>query len=825
MSKELNYYARHGAALFPIPYGSKAPFGIVPSFKHDHSKSPEQWATWAAAHNCNFGVVAFASGWIIIDIDTASKEGGEEGRAEAWALWSELCQSWGLPGPLAVHCQSARGGWHCYLTVPEGTDASTLRQPDAIKGRINIRCVGFTVAAGSFYDGTAKGEQSGPYLLMSDAPPHPAPAALIQHCTRRAPRIATGTPIGSRDAGDVAELLTWLNERDAFSAYEDWFQIGMALRVEYGDDGFDLWELTHDGTVTPDQAAAKWQSFATEANADSVTLSTFLDRAHKLGWRGTVRRSASAMFHGVATLVANSSAVPITMGRGAAHVRLFTPILEAVPVLPRGPEHPTLPDIGHPLQDAINAAIPAMATGEHTLALAVLNLLHPATAAKVWPVTPLLKAKTAALEAQEIQALAPDAYATDAKGRIQNDNLDNVQFYLNSLAVECRWNEWFEYPEVQGWEWPRWTRVDDSVVNALRMNATKTGTRFVMGKEFAVDSLSRLARQNPVDPACALLDKWQKEWDGTPRLSTWLSRACGVPDNAYHRAVSRVVLLGLVGRIRHPGIKFDLMMVLVSPKQGTEKSSLAKVLALQPDWFIENISLGQDPKELVLLLAGKTVAEVTEMRTRGDVESAKAMITTTHDEGRTAYARFTTRRARRNILVGSTNRPEFLEDDSGNRRFLPVNVVGDIDLAWVRANLPQLIGEAAAGLATCGEEKIELPREVWDIAAEYQEAARARSDYEIHLANWFAGDAAGYISSADLAVLLRDVTGRSIPANQYGKVMRHLGFENKLQRVDKRSPAQTWWRGDGARWTVDRDIKTGRLWPRQMFASVSAMAR
>jgi hypothetical protein len=95
-------------------------------------------------------LVAFTSQWIIVDIDTS---GGEAGQDEAWDLWTGLCLSWGLPEPLAPHVQSARGGWHVYFAVPPHIDPSTLRQPGAIKGRINVRCIGYTVAAGSYYDG------------------------------------------------------------------------------------------------------------------------------------------------------------------------------------------------------------------------------------------------------------------------------------------------------------------------------------------------------------------------------------------------------------------------------------------------------------------------------------------------------------------------------------------------------------------------------------------------------------------------------------------------------------------------------------------------
>lgn len=650
---------------------------------------------------------------------------------------------------------------------------------------------------------------------------YPAPDALIKHCTRAAPRSVAG--VGTYDFEDAKALYQWLFEHDAFTEYMDWVSAGMIAKVEFGDRGLDLWSiLCHDQTLN-DGALTKWESFASEARSGDATLGTLLKLAHDKGWKGTVRKSASSIFGQVAQLAAASGAslsgaVPIMAGRGAAHVRIFSSLLAAVPVLPRTEEHPELPDIGHPLRDAINAAIPGIMAApiEHVIAHAVINLIHPQTAAKVWPITPAVSARTASLEAEERQALAPSDWARDPRTqRIESDNIDNVEFYFSSLGLEYRWNEWLEYPEIKGWKWPKWTRVNDALLAQVRMYATKTGTRFVMGKEFAADALLALSHRNTIDPACELLDKWQAEWDGTSRIDTWLCRACGVPDNAYYRAVSRTVLLGLVGRIRHPGIKFDLMMVLVSPKQGTEKSSLAKVLALNDEWFADNVSLGQESKELVLLLAGKTVGEVKEMRSRGDVEAAKAMLDTTHDEGRTAYARFTTKRARRNILIGSTNRPEFLTDDSGNRRFLPVHVVGPIDLVWVEEVLPQLIGEAAT--IACNGKKIELPRNVWDIAAEYQEAARAQSDFEIHMSAWFGTEAPGFVKAHDLLSLLKDATGRAIQPNQYGAAMRRLGFESKVAH----KVGRIWYRGEGREWLVSRQAD-GRMTVKQMFGSVGS---
>lgn len=836
LTDHLAFYAQHGAALFPIPQGKKEPsFGIVPSFKHDHSRDPKQWARWAAENpGCNFGVVGFASGWIIVDIDTS---GGDAGRGEAWSLWAELCASWGIP-VAAPHVQSARGGWHAYFQVPAGVDASQLRQPDAIKKRINIRCVGFTVAAGSYYDGTAKGEASGPYLLMSDAPPHPAPAALIAHCTRAAPRPSATTMPGSKDKGDVAALLVWLADKGAFEDYESWFQVGMSLRVEYGDDGFDLWELTHDGTVSPEHAANKWQSFATDPTPQSVTLSTFLQRAHALGWHGTIRKSSAAMFDGVAQLAAASGAsLSSGMPTGASGLpmmagqqeltRLAAPILEeflaATSDAPRWPstsEFPTLPGAmeGHGLyatmQDTIARIVslseqPKFKPSRVTDALAVLNILHAdvfeAVARRIRAAGHTLHDRKIRLAAANLSekveriTVTHDKWEYDKNGEPQADNSDNVTVLIGVLGLDLRWNAWLERMEIQGGidadlRWPTWSYVDDTVVAKLRTRANRTKTRFRPGKEFLWESLLAIAHTNTVDPVVELLGALQTQWDGTERLSAWLTTYCHTPDDAYHRAVARSLIGGMVARIRHPGIKFDTMPIFYG-RQGTGKSTMLSILALRPEYFSDSILLGDASKELVLSLAGKALVEISEMGMRGNtnVNHVKAMISRTTDAGRTAYARAVTERARRNIWAGSTNDDNPLVDNE-NRRFLPVRIDAEIALAALRADVDQLVAEAAT-LEAAGAD-FAIPRDVWQEAAEHQEAARSVSDVEARLSDWFALTSfttSAFVTTTDLAELC-DLAGWKSIHTMRNAVMRRLGFKEVLPYISGQK-TRGWYRG------------------------------
>jgi Virulence-associated protein E len=165
------------------------------------------------------------------------------------------------------------------------------------------------------------------------------------------------------------------------------------------------------------------------------------------------------------------------------------------------------------------------------------------------------------------------------------------------------------------------------------------------------------------------------------------------------------------------------------------------------------------------------------MRTRGEVDAVKAMISAIHDEGRPAYGRATVKRPRRNIFIGTTNRPEFLEDQTGGRRFLPITVQGEVDLEFVRSCLPRLVGEAASLLARGAD--INIPREVWAAAREHQAAATGLSSAEVLLTDWFAGEEPCWITPANLMLLLRQALGRDVPRGLYAPVMSKLGFKSK----------------------------------------------
>lgn len=852
----LGYYACHRAALFPMPAGAKAPIGIVASWQRDHSADPAQWARWRVENpGCNFGVVASASRLVIVDVDVS-----EVGRDAAWAAWVDWCASHRISDPPSPHVQSARGGWHFYFALPAGVDPATLTQR-RLADHIDTRVEGFTVAAGSHYLGA-------PYVLLSDAPPHPAPAPLLAALTRATPaRPSAALVTGTRDPGDVAALIRWLADRDGFTAYDDWFQLGMALKVEFGDAGLDLWRLSHDATVTADIEQSKWASFDANPTGQSVTLATFLAKAHAAGWRGSVRKSTAALFDGVAAIAHAAGAAlpgqaaPLPMVAGQAVLTehaapILTDFLTATtdaPLRPNSTDYPDIPAslVEHGLYGALRdvvARVMAMAESGAKMArtvdaLAVLQLVHVDTYDAIerrctalgapLPSRKIKLAASALSDRVERAFVKNDDWIYDAKGIPEANNSDNVTVFLGITCTEIRWNAWLERAEIRGFDglYGEWTMIDDSIVAKMRTRGNRTKTRFVPAKEFFWESLLALAAENTVDPALEALAAAQKAWDGVPRLSIWLARACGVPCDPYHQAVARNIIGGMVRRIRQPGCKHDFMPVFFGP-QGNLKSTMAATIALDPAWFSDDVLLGDASKELVLSLAGKCVVEIGEMGMRGSANPnhVKAMLSRQVDRGRTAYARTVSERPRRNIFIGTTNDEDPLVDPTGNRRFLPVRVTGEIDIAWLHANIGQLIGEAATAEAAGAD--FALPREVWAAAAEHQEAARSGSDIETMLTEWFAPTertaALSYITASDLVTLSIAAGWRSNGAHSArGAIMKRLRFRIENLTVDgKRTRA--WVRGaevrpaeivrDGVRYMVGGD--PGRPVVRLGMASV-----
>lgn len=184
------------------------------------------------------------------------------------------------------------------------------------------------------------------------------------------------------------------------------------------------------------------------------------------------------------------------------------------------------------------------------------------------------------------------------------------------------------------------------------------------------DSLALEFEKNSYHPVRDYLRRI--EWDGTERVDTLLIDYFGAEDNLYTREAIRKMLVGAVGRIFVPGIKFDLVLTIVGD-QGTGKSTLVKKLG--KEWFSDTFLTVQG-KEALEQIQGAWLIEMAELAglRKAEVEATKHFISKQEDTFRPAYARTSETYLRQCVFVGTTNNKDFLRDPSGNRRFIPVDI-------------------------------------------------------------------------------------------------------------------------------------------------------
>lgn len=207
------------------------------------------------------------------------------------------------------------------------------------------------------------------------------------------------------------------------------------------------------------------------------------------------------------------------------------------------------------------------------------------------------------------------------------------------------------------------------------------------------DVVNEIGDRRKFDSARVWLRHHVPAWDGVPRVESFACRYLGSEDSEYTRAVGRYWWTAMAGRVLSPGIKADMVPVLVGP-QGAGKSTAVAALVPDPDFFVE-IDIGERDENLSRMLRGRLVAEIAELRglSSRDAESIKAWITRTHEVLVRKYEEFASTFPRRCVFVGTSNEPEFLSDPSGERRWLPVTV-GECDAVAIEADRLQLWAEA-----------------------------------------------------------------------------------------------------------------------------------
>ena len=399
-----------------------------------------------------------------------------------------------------------------------------------------------------------------------------------------------------------------------------------------------------------------------------------------------------------------------------------------------------------------------------------------------------------------------NAFVTDGDGNPISNSQKNVRVALRRMGVRLRHDKLAVRATVEGLD-GYGPALDDDATTRLWL-AIDEQFKFRPQIEFFDRVLSDHARQNTFHPVIDYLDGLR--WDGVARIDRWLTTYGGAGETDYTRAVGALFLVAAVRRVRRPGVKFDEMLVLES-KQGKDKSTALKVLAVRDEWFTDDLPLNAEGKRVIEALSGKWIVEAGELNgmKKGSAAHLKGFLSRSHDKGRLSYDRREREVPRQCVIVGTTNDSRYLHDTTGNRRFWPV-AVGVFDVDALRRDRDQLWAEAAAREAE--GVSIRLSKDLWGAAGEEQDARRVEDPFYESLHSALGETLEGKLRSEDAWRIVGRPRGmRTQPDNErLGAAMRRLSFDYKQRRFGA-DPEWCYVRGDSAKQIVPEFGPDGEL--------------
>ena len=382
-----------------------------------------------------------------------------------------------------------------------------------------------------------------------------------------------------------------------------------------------------------------------------------------------------------------------------------------------------------------------------------------------------------AIQQQAITPSVIDLLPVNKDGKI-------IASYTSMVAVvsqiDIGYDNFLECPMIQ--RNGAWDRFDDSDYVDIAMKLESDGFAGV-----SIPKVKDVVRKVMVQKQFDSAKEWLARivWDGKDRCSHLFAWYFGADNSEYEKAVSMYFASAMAARVIHPGAQCDMVPILLG-KQGAGKTSAVKALAPIVDSFTEiDLSVRKD-SDLARQLRGKLIGELGELRGLKTKESEwiKAWITRTHEEWTPKFVENSKIMPRRCVFIGTTNEDEFLVDQTGNRRWLPIKV-GECNIQSLKDDIEQIWAQAAAIFQKNGV----LWQDAVRLAEEHRESHMIYDDSmvdsvrEALTSHKFVGK--DVLRLLDVA---NEIYDGKMPSradqHRIADALRSLGYERRTQRID-----------------------------------------
>jgi hypothetical protein len=288
----------------------------------------------------------------------------------------------------------------------------------------------------------------------------------------------------------------------------------------------------------------------------------------------------------------------------------------------------------------------------------------------------------------------PPDYMRSDKGKLLN-NLANAMTMLKAeFAGLLAYDQFALVPvllrpiDAESSEgYPR--QLEDHDLTELQRLLQRRGLA-MLNSTVALQAVLRVAWECRFHPVRAWLNTLQ--WDGVERARWLFSDYLAADSGPYVERVSTMFLVGLVARVLRPGVKHDHMPVLEG-MTGLGKSDFCRKL-VGDEWFGDNLP-PISSKDSAQYLRGKWLVELAELAVADKVESShlKAFLSRATEDYRAPYGKLFAKEPRQCAFIATVNKVAYLRDETGDRRYWPVETVHFLTDLLVR-DRAQLFAEA-----------------------------------------------------------------------------------------------------------------------------------
>lgn len=304
------------------------------------------------------------------------------------------------------------------------------------------------------------------------------------------------------------------------------------------------------------------------------------------------------------------------------------------------------------------------------------------------------------------------------------DRIENYDliFMNDPIFKSLWWNVRGDYEAIMGEDYDLRDgsppQVNNADVSGLKDHIERQYQIRRVTRQRVDDLLGRVRRERRIDPVKKYLQSLT--WDGIPRLETCLP---GAEDTPYNRMVAKRALLGAVARAFKPGCKVDQSLILFGG-QGVGKTTWIERMARG-----YTASLGDIQNKDTLISASRSwimVSDEGHALNNADFNELKDFLTRQRDVYRLPYDRSATEVPRRWVVWGTTNDPMMLRERDGNRRFLIVDVLEQMDFDKYTPEYVDQVWAEAVALYQDGERPVLSPAE--EVLAEQARKSHTMED-------------------------------------------------------------------------------------------------